>query len=161
MSNEHSFLYPDSAQLVFGKISDLTINVQQFILPSQAIGSTDVNFGGGKTAELPGTSYIIEPLKIGWIAREDLKIYWAIHDWKRRLTDPHSVLGSQEYTDASILLFNNSGEQIETINFANLFPVSLSEVSFDLTDADPSPIKLNASFAFESMDRSRFYNEKT
>lgn len=158
MSNEHSFHYAYSGQLVFSKIPDLEINIQRMILPSQAIGVTDVPMGAGKIHELPGTSFVYEPLRVAWIAKEDLSIYWAINDWLRRLASPTSNLGDNEYTDASILVSNNSGELIETISFRNIFPNSLSELPYNFDEADPPPIKLNASFTFEAMERTKNYN---
>ena len=89
-----NFLSPVGFQFLVSKIKGATFFCQSASIPAIPMGvanqTTRLN-----TVYQPGDELYYEPLFIRFLIDENLKNYYQIHDWIRRITTPYA---SQEFT---------------------------------------------------------------
>lgn len=152
--NDISKFQPFNAQVVFNNLPGLTFFSQQWNIPSAVVGFQEVRKGFGSPAKLHGTSFNYAPLRFSWMLEETLESYFAIHDWMARTNNPEALNSSiYEVGDCSMLIFNNNGKLINTINFTNAFPISISDIECDTKIETDAGYVANAEFEFELMKR--------
>ena len=70
-----------------------------------------------------------ETLNVGFLIDEYLKNWQEIHEW---------IVGEEDkYTTAVLTILSSSMNPTMEIHFKDIFPTSLSEISFDSTTTDP------------------------
>ena len=70
-----------------------------------------------------------EPLSIGFLIDEYLKNWQEIHAW---------IVGDEDkYTSAVLTILSSSMNPTMEVHFKDIFPTSLSEITFDSTTTDP------------------------
>ena len=70
-----------------------------------------------------------EPLSIGFLIDEYLKNWQEIHAW---------IVGDEDkYTSAVLTILSSSMNPTIEVHFKDIFPTSLSEITFDSTTTDP------------------------
>ena len=71
-----------------------------------------------------------ETLNVGFLIDEYLKNWQEIHEW---------IVGEEDkYTTAVLTILSSSMNPTMEIHFKDIFPTSLSEISFDSTTTDPT-----------------------
>ena len=105
---------------------------------------------------MAGDTLVFDPLTITFIVDEDLQNWQEIYKWLAGLGFPHT---SDEYknfaktrtsvfSDATMTLFNSNMNPNYRITFRDIFPTSLSEISFDSEMSDVDPIKATVTFRY-------------
>lgn len=119
---------------------------------------------------LPADKMSYENFSMTFLIDEPLWSWTSVNDWLKGVTFPDSFdeyknlslqqrlqLGNKQpqYSDAVLTLFTNKNNPILTINFQDLFPVSLTGISLSVKD-DATVIKTaTAEFKFTNYKISR------
>ena len=119
-----------------------------------------------KDIDVPGDKIQFGDLTLRFLVDEDLVNYMEIQNWIRGLGYPESLQEFDDLEKEAILpkLFDRSGDNIYSdgtlqilssnlvakfnINFKDLFPYSLSTVTFDATDTDIEYFTADVSFKY-------------
>lgn len=116
---------------------------------------------------VPGEKLIYDTLDISFLVDEDLRNWEQIHDWIRAMTFPTDFAeyrslaklaetsafrgGARlppQYSDASMTIFTNKNNPNLSIQFKDLFPISLTTISFNTGDSADNIITADATFRF-------------
>ena len=101
-----------------------TCNLPGIALEAQTIGAPRIQNFSRYTGVVT-----YEPLDIGFMIDEYLKNWQEIYEW---------MIGKEsKYTSAVLTLLSSSMNPTMEIHFKEIFPTSLSEISFDSTTTDP------------------------
>ena len=132
----------------------------------------DINLGVAnqptylKDIDIPGDKLVFGDLNIRFLVDEDLGNYMEIQNWMRGLGYPEEVQEFRDlekssdvrasyvkdrqniYSDGTLQVLNSSLIAKFQVNFNDLFPVSLSTISFDATDTDIEYFTADVSFKY-------------
>lgn len=104
----------------------------------------------------PGENFNFGQLSITFLVDEYMKSWLEIHDWMKSIKAVDGYQDYQDssthYSDASIIVLNNTQTPIVSVRFRDIFPISLSEISFNSSDTTPEPITASATFAYSVYD---------
>lgn len=119
-----------------------------------------------KDIDIPGDKMVFEDFNLRFIVDENLENYMQIQNWMRGLGYPESLneiykLQNEPpyvnnrnspqmniYSDGTLQILNsNSKPQFEVV-FRDMFPYSLSELSFDATNPDTEYFTAEVSFKY-------------
>lgn len=104
--------------------------------------------------QVPGNDLTWEPLNITFLVDENLNNWREMYDWLIGIGFPSEYgeyktqKAKQIYSDATLTILNSNMNANYIVQFKDLFPTSLSEVSFDSASADIEGIKATATFRY-------------
>ena len=119
-----------------------------------------------KDIDVPGDKISFGDLNLRFLVDEDLVNYMEIQNWIRGLGFPESLTEFDKLESEAVLPgnFGNAGDNIYSdgtlqilssnlvpkfnVNFKDLFPYSISTVSFDATDTDIEYFTADVSFKY-------------
>jgi hypothetical protein len=120
-----------------------------------------------KNIPVPGDKITYSDFTLRFFVDENLTNYLQVHNWIRALGYPESIQEFidlkakdpynpditaknplNEYSDASLFIYNSSFNQIARIDFKDVFPVSLSTVNFDATAQDINYVTAEVTFKY-------------
>jgi hypothetical protein len=134
-------------------------------IPEITLG-TSVQTSYLKDIDVPGDKIAYGDLNIRFLVDEDLQNYMAIHNWITGLGFPEST---QEYKDAitndrglrdedyvfsdgSLRILNSNYNDIAVVKFKDLFPVSLTSLTFDTSLTDVEYLTADVVFRYTIYD---------
>ena len=103
-------------------------------------GSGGINFGD---------------LQVRFLIDEELKNYNTIHSWIRKygLSDKQLIPGESDlYSNARLMILTSHSNTNHIVEFTNIFPISLSGVSFDATVGDVEYLLADVTFKYEKYE---------
>lgn len=97
-------------------------------------------------------------LRVRFLIDEDMTNYLSIHDWirKNNLADEMDTNSDPEYSDGQLTILNSNNKSNLFVRYENLFPIDLSEVSFDVSDEEAQYITAEVTFKYSSY---QFFNK--
>jgi hypothetical protein len=105
--------------------------------------------------QVPGNDLTFEPLNITFLVDENLNNWRELYDWLSGIGFPNEYSeykdqkeNRQIYSDATLTILNSNMNANYIVKFNDLFPTSISEVSFDSASADIEGIKATATFRY-------------
>ncbi len=120
-----------------------------------------------KDIPVPGDKLTFQDFTLKFFVDEDMTNYLEVYNWLRGLGFPESVQehldlkkGDQynpstsfkdqmnEYSDASLFIYNSNFNEVARIDFRDVFPVSLSTINFDATATDVNYVTAEATFKY-------------
>ena len=119
-----------------------------------------------KDIDVPGDKLVFGDLNLRFLVDEDLGNYMEIQNWMRGLGYPEEtkqfrdleaegvVIGNyikdrqNIYSDGTLQILNSNMVSKFQVNFSDLFPYSLSTISFDATDTDIEYFTADVSFKY-------------
>ena len=171
--------YASPTQFRFGinqlpKVEFFTINAN---LPGISGGTVDVG-NPFKNIPMMGDRMTYEPLTITFIVDEYLENYQSLHDWMTGISFPSnrgefstfrdvtsntpaattaaavdlvgkSTADKAMYSDAFLMILSNKNNPILNVNFQNVFPTSLSGLSFTQGATDVEYMTADVEFAYQ------------
>ena len=66
--------------------------------------------------------------------------------------DPSAMNALNEYSDATLIVYNSSFNEIVKVKFRDVFPVSLSTINFDASAGDIDYVTADATFKYSIYD---------
>ena len=107
-----------------------------------------------KPTQVPGNDLTWEPLNVTFLVDENLNNWREMYDWLIGIGFPNEYdeykdqKAKQIYSDATLTILNSNMVPNYIVQFKDLFPTSLSEVSFDSASGDIEGIKATATFRY-------------
>ena len=124
-----------------------------------------------KDIPVAGDKLTYDDFTLSFFVDENLQNYMQIHDWLRGLGYPESIQEFidlkkgddfspdpsarnplNEYSDASLIIYNSNFNEVAKIKFKDVFPVSLSTITFDATAGDIDYVVADATFKYSIYD---------
>ena len=119
-----------------------------------------------KDIDVPGDKISYGDFYLRFLVDENLENYMAIHNWITGLGYPETT---QEYanlilnddglsdpkevfSDGSLRILNSNYNTVAVVKFKDLFPVSLSSLDFEATDADVNYFTAEVTFKYTIYD---------
>ena len=154
MRNQN-YLVATRATFELSELEDTSFTVTRWNIPGISTGSprqptpfVDIPVRGDKL--------VFEPLFIEFLVTEDLANWLSLYKWIVGITAPRRgqefVKKPHEYMDGSINIYSSHNNKFLVVNFKNLVPLSLSELTFTSTDNETTYIKATATFAYQDFD---------
>ena len=126
----------------------------------------------------PGDMLDFGDLNIRFLVDEDLTNFMELQNWLRGLGYPESVQefrdleqdgviprrdfvqsGQDIYSDGTLQILSSNMVAKFNVNFKDLFPVSLTTLTFDATDTDIEYFTADANFKYTSYNLTNLLNE--
>jgi len=115
-----------------------------------------------KDLDIPGEKLTFGDLTLRFLVDENMENYMAVHNWLTGLgfpetpqqfinktTDSDGIRDLEEqYCDGGLHILNSNLRDVAVVKFKNLFPVSLTSLSFDATETDINYFTASAAFRY-------------
>ena len=132
-------------------LPEFEFRVQTVVIPGLNLGTVEIPSPFVTIPEPGNISY--DQLSVSFMVGEDMKDYMEIFNWMVGLGTPDGLgTYTRKFIDGSVLILNSSQKILKNVRFTNMYPVSLSDVSFDSTLSDVQYVTATANFRF-----ARFY----
>jgi hypothetical protein len=120
-----------------------------------------------KDIDIPGEKLTYGDFSLRFLVDENLENYMKMHNWltglgfpetpqqfKTLTTDEISGEGAldQQFSDASLHILNSNYRDVAIVKFRDLFPVSLSSLEFDASEADIQYFTADVTFKYTIYD---------
>jgi len=118
-----------------------------------------------------GDKLTFEDFNLSFFVDENLENYMEVQNWLRGLgypdsveefidlkkddtytPDPSAKNALNEYSDATLIVYNSSFNEIVKVKFRDVFPVSLSTINFDASVGDIDYVTADATFKYSIYD---------
>jgi hypothetical protein len=163
-----NYLQASKYLLTFNRIGSVQYFCQSVNIPGVNLGQAPIN-----TPMLdifaPGNKMTYNPLAINFNLDEGLDSWQQLHAWFRSIASPQSFdernrLTSiqnvqrgktktlESYSDATLTLLSALNNPILKVHFYNVFPITLSDVEFDVTQSADNIVTASAVFIFDYFD---------
>ena len=172
-----NFLAPTGFNFVLEKAQAVDFFCQSANVPSVSMIPT-VQPGRLRNIPVPGDELYYEDLSVRFLVDEEMKNYLEIHDWlttlgfpeywgqydfeqqaddKRQSYSSDDMMNSRitysrkdkyERSDANLQILNSNYNVIQTIRFKDIFPISLSTLTFDTVASDVQYLSASATFKY-------------
>lgn len=132
-------------------LNELEMRAQSVIIPGLNLGQASIPTPFVRVYEPGNIDY--GELQVSFMVGENLKDYMEIFNWMVQLGYPDRI-GQYEnkVVDGSVLILDSALSPIMNVRFTDLFPISLSDLSFDSTLSEIQYATATVSFKF-----TRFY----
>tara|TARA_B100002019_G_C21165177_1_gene545426 strand:+ start:510 stop:1052 length:543 start_codon:yes stop_codon:yes gene_type:complete len=120
-----------------------------------------------KDAPVPGDKLTYSDLTLSFFVDENLENYMQVHNWLTGLgypedvqqfmdlkrkdpynDDPDARTPLNEYSDASLFIYNSNYNEVARVDFQDLFPTSLSTIDFNATATDVNYVTAEVTFKY-------------
>ena len=158
-----SYLSSLGFRFVLNRTPNTNYFVQTVQLPTLSLGQFDIDDPFVKLP-MPGTKLSFEPLDINFLVDEDMTNYLELHDWLRGLGFPESFdqygnlirqnqatpsqRDSAVFSDGTLIVLSSHQNANVKITFKDMFPLSLSELTFDSTLSDVEYLRATVTFRY-------------
>lgn len=157
-----NFLQPSKFLLTFNRIPDVQYQCHQVNLPGASLGTVT-----RETPFLdiysPGTKLTYQTLELDFYIDEELLSWKNIMDWFYSIANPDGFEkrdGLNDYketrtpnlrhlSDATLTVLSNLNNPIVRIEFVNVFPTTLSDLTFDTQQSADTIMTAHASFRYD------------
>jgi len=158
-----NLLQPTKFLLTFDRIGTVTYFCQSVNIPGVSVGQAPINFPS-VTVYSPGNQITYNNLNISFLVDESLISWQNLHDWfrsfaspdgteernlKTRLQNEYTRQDKKQYSDATLTVLNNLNNPVIRVQFTNVFPVSLSDITFDTRMSADDIITADGTFVFD------------
>jgi hypothetical protein len=148
-------LNPLNFRFILTEVPNVEFRVQSVEVPGMELGMAPVTNPFIRVQDTGSLEY--GPLSISFLVGENMNDYLEIFDWMVDMGMPDGLgTYNRRFSDGSVLILNSSYKKIIEVKFTNLFPISISPLSFNTTDSDVQFIRATATFNFD-----RFYFNRT
>jgi|TARA_R100000081_G_C4781791_1_gene151975 hypothetical protein len=160
-----SYLSPLGFRFVLNRTPNTNYFVQNVRLPTLTLGQFDLEDPFVKLPT-PGTKLSFEPLDITFLVDEDMSNYLEIHAWLRGLGFPETfdqygnfirnnqtrsalTEASAVFSDGTLMVLSNHQNGNIKVIFEDMFPIALSDLSFDSTLTDVEYLRATVTFRYK------------
>lgn len=152
-----NFLQPTKFLLNFERLPGVTFQCQQVNLPGASLGvvTRETPF---LDIYSPGTKLVYNPLSVTFSIDEDLESWQGLMDWFYSIADPNGfekrdheleLQTNKHLSDATLTILTNLNNPGKRIKFANVFPIDISDLQFDVQGSADTIITATATFRYD------------
>lgn len=161
LTQNKNFLSPTGFKFTLNRAPNLEYFCQSATLPSMNLGNVGLETPFTRIP-VPGDHITFGELTITFRVDEDLQTYLEIYNWLIALGFPE---GFSQYTltpdrtststdtgivtDARLHILNSHMNPNYTVQFRDLYPISISELQFDTKETDIDYVDCTASFVYK------------
>ena len=167
--SNRNFLSPTGFKFALKRCPSAAFFCNQANIPSLDLGVAQQT-SYLKDIDIPGDKIVFGDLNLRFLVDEDLFNYMEIQNWIRGLGYPEKLgqledlaeegkiksrfgqKGENIYSDATLQILSNSLVPKFQVMFKDVFPYSLSTISFDATDTDIDYFTAEVSFKYTIYD---------
>jgi len=144
------------------KLPDLSFFAQSVNLPGITLGAPE--FGNPfNVAPIPGETLTYDQLTVQFLVDEQMANYQAIYNWIVALGFPESYEQyvtfaandtnnyselAKNYSDATLQILGANNQVVKSVQFHDMFPISLDSLQFAGTNTDVQYLIGNATFRY-------------
>ena len=164
-----SLLSPIGFKFSLSKFPEVTYFCQAANIPGISLSSVE-NPTPLKTTYFPGDEVTFDELSVRFIVDENLKNWTSLYNWIRALGTPtaederdyRKLKQDNELTTEGVLtvLTGNMNPQMH-VRFHDLFPLSLSGISFDSGATDVEYVSADVSFRYDLYEIENLLQNET
>ena len=154
-----NFLSQVSFEFNLKKLPKVNFFVVRATIPSVSLGSVQVGNPFVKM-NVAGDKVDFSEFQLSFKVDEDLANYLEIYDWIMGLGFPQNYdqyarlrqkdkIAEGRYSDGTLTILTSSKNANKTFHFANMFPVSLSELEMNAGSTDVEYLECTASFKYD------------
>lgn len=156
-------LSPNGFMLSIEKLPQLTYFSQEIAVPSVSLREEEILTPLSRIS-IPSDVLDFSSLDVTFLVDEKMENYKAIYDWMKGLGFPESYdemraflassnrqtssTLSKYYSDGVVMVLGNSGKSIQNIRYIDMYPISLSALTFSSTNSDVQYLVGTASFSY-------------
>jgi hypothetical protein len=143
--NVVNYLRPTAFRFTIQKLPNVTYFSQSVNIPRVSLGVSTF-FTPMVDIPIPGEKVTFAPLSVEFIIQEDMTNYNELWNWIVNLGSPETKENFSrefgrgkrktdrlEFSDATLLVLGSDNVPISTVNFIDVFPVSIEALNFDST----------------------------
>jgi hypothetical protein len=159
---DKNLLSPLGFRFQLSRTPETSYFVQNVTLPTLSLGQFDLE---DPFVRLPvaGTKLFFDPLVMTFMVNEDFGNYLEIFNWLNGLGFPESFTqytalsqanselsakSTDVYSDGSLMILSSHQNANIKVSFQDMFPISLSELTFDSTLADVEYLRATVTFRY-------------
>ena len=172
-----NFLAPTGFKFTLDRAKSVSFFCNQANIPDISLGVAEQPTWL-KDLPVPGDKMQFGDLNLRFLVDEDLKNYMSIQHWIRGLGYPEDMQefrdleseatmpanfgqeGDNIYSDGTLQILNSSLVPNFQVVFKDMFPVSLTTLSFDATDTDIEYFTADVSFKYTMYNLTNLQNER-
>jgi hypothetical protein len=148
--NNRNFLSPSGFKMDLEIFAGVDFFCQRAKIPDISVGNAEIQtrYRGIPIAASGGVTY--GDLNLKFIVDEDLKNYLTVWKWinQNNLAEQLDTKQIPEYSSGNLIILNSNFNSNIIVNFEGLFPVSLTELEFDVSDEDVQYLTADVTFKF-------------
>ena len=170
-----NFLSPVGFQFAISKMKGVEFFCQSATIP--AINSDPVDIGSVVNRfYMPGDELTYAPLFVRFLVDENMKNYYQVHDWMRKIATPYSqreftydrkkqpsqfkrdTESDLEYenndwkSDCSLTILSSNYRPVAEFVFKDCFPISLTPLNFDAASTDVNYFTAEVQLRYDYFD---------
>jgi len=161
-----NFLSPTGFRFILSRSPKVAFFCNQANIPDINLAIANFPTRLGRKVPEPGDELDFGDLNLRFLIDENLENYMEIQNWMRGLGYPNAAKESSDlqkeyypelskdskkmnvYSDGTLIILNNSQISSYQIRFKDLFPYSLSTLSYDATQTDIEYFTADVSFKY-------------
>ena len=141
---QQNFLSSLGFSFKLSRLPNTSFFIQSVNIPGVSIGIVDQPTPF-KTLHLAGDKIEYDTFDVTIKMDEKLESFVEIYDWMKGLSHPEDFSQFKQlkdsqyslYSDGTLLIFNSNSQPILEFSFSDMFPVSMSSISMDVSSAEP------------------------
>lgn len=150
MSQEQNNLSLLNFRLKFPTAVEMEYRVQSVTIPGLNLGTATRSTPFVPIFEPGNLTY--DDLQVQFLVGEELKDYLEIYNWMESLGHPDGLAQyNDKRGDCSVIILNSAKHPIYSVDFSQVYPVSLSPIGFDSMMMDTTYFTATVSFRFFRM----------
>ena len=149
--------------LTFDRTGAVPYFCQSVNIPGVSVGQAPINFPSLDVYS-PGNKITYNNLNINFMVDEGMVGWQNLYDWFRSFASPdgtdernlktalqnqYTKTEKRQYSDATLTVLNNLNNPVIRVQFINVFPVSLSDITFDTRMSADDIITADAMFVYD------------
>ena len=168
-----NFLSPIGFKFLVDKLPGAYFFCQSASIPAISMGYAEQPTVVNKVYQ-PGDELAYEPLVVRFLIDENMKNYYQVHDWLRRITTPvtqaeftydrthptvnefnvdyDGLYNNNWQSDCELTVLSSNYQPVSEFLFRNCFPISLTTVNFDAASPDINYFTAEVTFRYDYFD---------
>lgn len=156
-----NFLSPLGFRFHAKRMPNVTFFTQRASIPTVSLGTATVPTPFS-SIPVPGDHLVYSDFTLTFKVDEDLNNYIEVYNWMTALGFPDNFdqyksvvpqrysMNEGVYSDGVLEILNSAKKAIAEVQFVDMYPTSISDLSFNSTDSDVSFIEATVSFAYRT-----------
>lgn len=143
-----NYLTPIGFKLNLEIFNSVDFFCQSVNLPDVTMPFTEVPTRFRSFPIVPGGGMEFGDLRIRFIIDEDLHNYISIHNWIKKNSGANEHPDEPEYSNGQLFILTSNFNTNRIIDFERLFPISITDITFDSTTTDVEYFTADVTFKF-------------
>lgn len=148
--SNRNFLAPAGFKLDLDIFAGVDFFCQRAKVPDVSVSNAEIPTRFRSVAIAASGGVVYGDLNVKFIVDEDMKNYLTVWKWinQNNLAEEMDTKKDPDYSDGRLLILNSNYQPNIIVNFESLFPVSLTELDFDVEDTDVDYLTADVTFKF-------------